>query len=213
MRIHKPTVIDEVKYGRFYMETTLLDVVPGIYRELEAALQETYFDRDWELPPLLRFGSWIGGDRDGNPFVTPDITVEAVRLLQVALLQHYVGRIERSEPGDESIHARSTDLGRACASLEADAAVFPETAELVNVRNEFEAYRQKCTYIRERLLLTIKFTTDYRPRWDINGIARLGDIGRLVSWRDASCSTICGSWTAVCAPMPAHCWPTANFTI
>ncbi|HZG66156.1 MAG TPA: phosphoenolpyruvate carboxylase, partial [Herpetosiphonaceae bacterium] len=71
LRIHKPTVIDEVKYGRFYMETTLLDVVPGIYRDIEAALEETYFDRDWTLPPLLRFGSWIGGDRDGNPYVTP----------------------------------------------------------------------------------------------------------------------------------------------
>lgn len=175
LRIHKPTVIDEVKYGRFYMETTLLDVVPGIYRELEAALEETYFDRDWELPPLLRFGSWIGGDRDGNPFVTPEITVEAVRLLQAALLQQYVDRVEHLSRAMSPSTREVPISSELAASLEADAAVFPEIAALVNVRNEFEAYRKKCTYIRERLLLTIKFTTDYRPRWDINGIARLGD--------------------------------------
>jgi phosphoenolpyruvate carboxylase len=175
LRIHKPTVIDEVKYGRFYMETTLLDVVPGIYRELEAALNETYFERDWELPPLLRFGSWIGGDRDGNPFVTPGITVEAVCLLQEALLQHYVGRVERLSRVLSS-STRVTPISQELAdSLEADAADFPETAALVRVRNESEAYRQKCTYIRERLLLTISVTTGYKPRWDINGIARLGD--------------------------------------
>lgn len=179
LRIHKPTVIDEVKYGRFYMETTLLEVVPGIYRELEAALQETYFERDWELPPLLRFGSWIGGDRDGNPFVTPEITVEAVRLLQAALLQHYVGRIERLSQAMSPSTREVPISSELAASLEADATVFPETAALVSVRNEFEAYRQKCTYIRERLLLTIKFTTDYKPRWDINGIARLGE---TIAW-------------------------------
>jgi phosphoenolpyruvate carboxylase len=175
LRIHKPTVIDEVKYGRFYMETTLLDVVPGIYRELEAALEETYFDRDWELPPLLRFGSWIGGDRDGNPYVTPNITVEAVRLLQEALLQHYVERVERLSRALSPSTREVPISDELAASLEADAAVFPDTAALVKMRNEFEAYRQKCTYIRERLLLTIKVTTEYQPRWDINGIARLGN--------------------------------------
>lgn len=173
LRIHKPTVIDEVKYGRFYMETTLLDVVPSIYRDLEAALQETYFDRDWDLPAILRFGSWIGGDRDGNPFVTPDITVEAVRLLQVALLQQYVSRIEQLSQA-LSPSTREVPISQELSdSLEADAAAFPKIAELVDVRNEFEAYRKKCTYIRERLLQTITFTNAYRPRWDINGIARL----------------------------------------
>ena len=175
LRIHKPTVIDEVKYGRFYMETTLLDVVPGIYRDIEAALEETYFDRDWTLPPLLRFGSWIGGDRDGNPYVTPAITVEAVRLLQEALLQHYVGRIERLSralsPSTRTVPI-SSELAR---SLEADAHALPDTAKLVKVRNEFEAYRQKCTYVRERLLLTIKHTTQYQPAWAMNGVARLDD--------------------------------------
>ena len=175
LRVHKPTVIDEVKYGRFYLETTVLGVVPGIYRDLEAALRSTYPDCDWTVPPLLRFGSWIGGDRDGNPFVTPGTTVEAVRLLQDALLQHYVRRVERLSRILSSSTREVPISPELAASLEVDAAGFPEVAAMVATRNEFEAYRQKCTYIRERLLLTIARTERYQPLWDMNGIARLDD--------------------------------------
>ncbi len=175
LRVRKPSVLDEVKYGRFYMETTLLEVVPSIYREFEAALRVAYPGYEWNLPSVLRFGSWIGGDRDGNPFVTPDVTVEAVRLLQEALLQQYVARVE------ELSHILSPSIRQAgisaelAASLDEDARVFPELAATVATRNEFEPYRQKCTYIRARLLATIERTVSYEPRWGIDGIARVGD--------------------------------------
>jgi phosphoenolpyruvate carboxylase len=169
IRIRKPSVLDEVKYGRFYMETTLLQVVPAIYREFEAALRAAYPNREWKLPPVLRFGSWIGGDRDGNPFVTPEITVEAIRLLQEAMLRQYVERIEAlSHVLSPSLHEAPISRELA-ASLAQDAQQFPEIAETVAKRNEFEAYRQKCTYIRERLLRTIDRTVNYQPRWGITG--------------------------------------------
>jgi phosphoenolpyruvate carboxylase len=173
VRINKPTVIDEVKYGRFYMETTLLSVVPAIYRELETALATTYPDYQWDVPTVLRFGSWIGGDRDGNPFVTPATTVEAIRLMHDAMLHQYVERIEQLSVMLGS-STREVEISRELAqSLDVDAAHFPQVAETVKRRNEFEAYRQKCTYIRERLLLTIERVKSYEPFWDINGMAKV----------------------------------------
>ncbi len=175
VRIQKPTVLDEVKYGRFYMETTLLEVVPRIYRELEVALRATYPGHDWKLPSVLRFGSWIGGDRDGNPFVTPEVTVEALKLMQGALLQHYVARIEQLS---HVLSPSTREVGISeplRQSLLAEAARFPKVAETVLQRNEFEPYRQKCTYIRARLLATIEHTTNFQPRWSIEGLAEVED--------------------------------------
>ncbi len=175
VRIQKPSVLDEVKYGRFYMETTLLEVVPAIYRHLEAALREVYPDYEWKAPPLLRFGSWIGGDRDGNPFVTPAITVAAVQLLQTALVQQYVTRVEQLShvlsPSTREVPI-SDELAQ---SLAADAARFPALATTLARRNEFEAYRQKCTYIHARLLATLRHTESYEPTWNIDGVARVPD--------------------------------------
>ena len=79
-RRRKPTVMDELRNtGLYFFENTLLDVVPRIYEELQQALARYYPDHAWEVPPLLQFGSWIGGDRDGNPFVTNETTEAAIR--------------------------------------------------------------------------------------------------------------------------------------
>ena len=67
------TVSDEVENGLYYCTTTIWETVPRIYRDLREAL-EIYYGEAPELPPFLRYRSWIGGDRDGNPFVTPEVT-------------------------------------------------------------------------------------------------------------------------------------------
>ena len=175
VRVQKPSVLDEVKYGRFYMETTLLEVVPGLYRQLEAALRDVYPDHEWQVPPVLRFGSWIGGDRDGNPFVTPTTTVESVRLLQAALVQQYITRVEQLSH-ILSPSMREASVSEALAeSLRDDAAQFPDLAETLRRRNEFELYRQKCTYIHARLQATLAYTERYEPAWSIDGVARVPD--------------------------------------
>src|SRR6185436_6970226 len=83
----KLTVLDEVKGNLYYFEENLKDVIPQLYQVLEQSLRKSFPKTSWAVPPFLRFGSWIGGDRDGNPFVTPQVTVEAVRLLRVAALK------------------------------------------------------------------------------------------------------------------------------
>ena len=78
-RTQKPRVEDEVKTGLWHFETTIWDIVPQIYRTMQEALAE-YYPRV-EMPArFLTFGSWIGGDRDGNPNVTADVTAETIRL-------------------------------------------------------------------------------------------------------------------------------------
>ncbi|MCB0108965.1 MAG: phosphoenolpyruvate carboxylase, partial [Caldilineaceae bacterium] len=77
-RDRRPTVLDEVREGLFYFEATLFQLIPRIYNELERALAQTYPGTKFDLPIFLRYGSWIGGDRDGNPFVTLDVTEDAL---------------------------------------------------------------------------------------------------------------------------------------
>ena len=78
-RTRKPTVPDEVRTGLFFIDSTLWDAIPRIYESMEKALAEYY--PNLETPRrFLTLGSWIGGDRDGNPFVTTPVTAETLRL-------------------------------------------------------------------------------------------------------------------------------------
>lgn len=163
VRVVRPTVVDEVKNGLYYFEEGLFDLVPQIYRDLERALTKHYPGVSIAVPPLLRFGSWMGGDRDGNPYVTPDVTVETVRRLRMAAIKRLVTRIEGlSERLSQS--TRQVGVTSALvASLEADAALFPETARMLTKRNPFELYRQKCTYVREKLLHSLEHAESHVP--------------------------------------------------
>ncbi len=89
LRNEKLNVRDEIKNGLEFYRYTFLNEIPNIYANLESQL-ETRFDKDIRIPPLLRVGSWIGGDRDGNPFVTHDVMLDAVRQQSALVLEHYL---------------------------------------------------------------------------------------------------------------------------
>ncbi|HUX64981.1 phosphoenolpyruvate carboxylase [Sulfuricella sp.] len=98
VRASKPQVRDEIKNGLFYFRESLFKAVPETYRYLEKAIDRVYGPelaegRRIRVPNILRFGSWIGGDRDGNPFVTHDTTVLALRLQKREVLRHYLHEI------------------------------------------------------------------------------------------------------------------------
>ncbi len=174
LRDVRPTVLDEVKKGLYFCEETLLPIVPRIYRDLLAALREHYPDHEWRLPSLLRFGSWIGGDRDGNPYVTPDVTLETVRLLRTRALNDYVSAIENlSHNLTTSAHVTpySDELRETLAEHERR---FPDLAQLVTRRNPYEPYRQFCTYIREKLLNSLSYTQTLQPLWGAQPIDHQG---------------------------------------
>ncbi len=77
---HRPTPLDEVRWGLVVFEQTLWDAVPAYLREVDAALVEAAGKPLPRATVPIRFGSWIGGDRDGNPNVTPDVTEKACLL-------------------------------------------------------------------------------------------------------------------------------------
>ena len=91
VRTRRPTVRDEVKMGLDYYDASIYATLPGLYAEVAAAFEAEYGVclSLAEMPVLLSFGSWIGGDRDGNPYVTPQVTREALQMAREHLLTHY----------------------------------------------------------------------------------------------------------------------------
>jgi phosphoenolpyruvate carboxylase len=92
VRLQRPTVLDEIRTGISYYVMTLFDAAESVYEGFVADFLEVYgADVDMlSLPDCLKFGSWIGGDRDGNPFVTPACTREALELARSMVLAHYI---------------------------------------------------------------------------------------------------------------------------
>jgi phosphoenolpyruvate carboxylase len=75
-RATSATVADEVDFGTYFITTTIMDVVVDVYTDLRESLEAYFPAENWrDLPNLLKFASWIGGDRDGNPNVTADVTL------------------------------------------------------------------------------------------------------------------------------------------
>lgn len=94
VRLHKPQVSDEVSQGLYFFRESLFEAVPEVYRSLEQAVRRTYGSASGiRIPSFIRFGSWIGGDRDGNPYVKPETTELAVRAHHALVLQEYLDRI------------------------------------------------------------------------------------------------------------------------
>jgi phosphoenolpyruvate carboxylase len=96
VRTRRPTVNDEVKMGLDTYNASIFETLPVLYQEVSAALADEYdihLDLT-SLPLLLTFGSWIGGDRDGNPFVTPQVTREAIASARAFLLEYYSEQVQ-----------------------------------------------------------------------------------------------------------------------
>jgi phosphoenolpyruvate carboxylase len=98
VRQEKPLVTDEIRMGLDHYPFSLFAAVPRLYDELLHSLRAIYeIDlKDGDVPDLLFFGSWIGGDRDGNPFVTAASTREALQRARNVIIGHYTAELERA---------------------------------------------------------------------------------------------------------------------
>lgn len=93
-RASRPTVIDEVDFGVYFITSSIMDVVLDLYGDMMMSLEQYYPGEDWSvLPPLVQYSSWIGGDRDGNPNVTADVTLETIQTLRNAARELYLNEI------------------------------------------------------------------------------------------------------------------------
>ncbi|MBF4489291.1 phosphoenolpyruvate carboxylase [Psychrobacter sp. N25K4-3-2] len=90
VRTRKPLVYDEINNGLHYFNASLFNAIPKVYRNIKKAIVDIYPElTDYPLPAFMSFGSWIGGDRDGNPFVTFETTELAVLMHADTVLRHY----------------------------------------------------------------------------------------------------------------------------
>jgi len=95
LRLAKLEVTDEIKNALAYFDMTFFDVVPEVYADLEAALAAQFgMDAGYSLPPFLSIGSWIGGDRDGNPFVTAEVLAHALSEQARRVFALYLERVD-----------------------------------------------------------------------------------------------------------------------
>ncbi|HJW24167.1 MAG TPA: phosphoenolpyruvate carboxylase [Rhodocyclaceae bacterium] len=141
-------VIDEVRNGISYFNATFFTELPRLYNQATALLKQRYPEQHWALPQFFQVGSWIGGDRDGNPFVTADILREALRLQSTAALDFYLGEI----------HALGGELPMSDLLVK----VTPELASLADAspdrspQRADETYRRALTGIYARLAATAR---------------------------------------------------------
>lgn len=90
-RTTRATVAEEVEAGIYFITQVIMNVLIEIYDSLQHILEDAYPQEDWSnLPPLLSFASWMGGDRDGNPNVTPDVTLKTLETMRRAARQVYL---------------------------------------------------------------------------------------------------------------------------
>ncbi len=157
LHLEKPSVEQEVLRGLHFFDETLFEMAPKLLSGVEAALKHSYPGTRFDVPPFFQFGSWIGGDRDGNPFVTTPVTRTTLKQNALASLRHYRARIgelarylsitERAAAVPESFRA---ELAR---ELEASG-----DAVAIRARNPGEAYRQYLTCVLRKLGATVART-------------------------------------------------------
>ena len=193
VRLQRLTVIDEIRTGLSYYVMTLFDAVPRIYAGIAADFREVYGSQldIVSLPICLHFGSWIGGDRDGNPFVMPDCTREALELARAMVLSHHMQDLSLLVRRlTVSIHqvAVSKELQTRLHDYETRIA---EPAEELSRTPQSEAYRRLLLMMRTRLAYARDqrdhpgaYASDKEFQEDLNVIRRSlcqGEGARLVT--------------------------------
>ncbi|MFD1686610.1 phosphoenolpyruvate carboxylase [Halobellus litoreus] len=171
VRERRPEPQDEARNVQWYLESILFDVVGEVYAELEGLLAEEYPEVD--VPKLFEFRSWAGSDRDGNPFVTPEVTTDTLERQRGVVLEKYSQALKRLS-GVLSQDGRRVEVGAGLErSLKADRARLPGVADEAEERYPGEPYRQKLKLMRERL----RRIEDVRPDGYADESELLEDLG------------------------------------
>lgn len=164
VRGSRPTVEDEIRNGLYYFRASLFASVPLIYRNLERALNNAY-GSEMEAPNVLTFGSWIGGDRDGNPYVTERETRYALRMQAREVLSEYLRQIDNLSSRLAFSTRWCTPSDAFWASLDADERLIAAHTGARAERFAAEPYRRKLYLMRERLAAMIEqIQTELRLR-------------------------------------------------
>jgi phosphoenolpyruvate carboxylase len=183
LRLGRPRPDDEAHNIAFYLRQLYVETVPMVLDEIDNELARIGVELDFAASPL-RFGSWVGGDRDGNPSVTPEITTE------VLLVQHELGFRQLFRLVDELVGALSNSIAivsvsdELTESMEQDRTALPEVFDRYIRLDAEEPYRLKCSYILQRLVNTRQRMADnsrFRPGAEYRDVAELIEDLRIIS--------------------------------
>ena len=153
VRIEKPLVTDEIRMGLDHYPASIFAALPRIYTEIADSFREVYghIFRNEDLPEVLSFGSWIGGDRDGNPFVTPESTGEALQRARNTILGYYVERVEFvGEQLSSSVHQVSISEPLQAKLAQYTKSLGSEHSHLARI-SATELYRRFLNFVSIRL--------------------------------------------------------------
>ncbi len=151
VRARRPSPLDEVRGGLYYLERSAWRVAPILYRDLQEAVEHYAPEAAGAVRPYLRFGSWMGGDRDGNPAVTVEVTERTLELHRERALRLYLDEVA-ALARELSISTRQVGVSAELeASVEQDLAEFPDLFEDPDSPPPSEPYRWKLRVVAERL--------------------------------------------------------------
>ncbi len=159
LRAARPQPLDEARSAIFYFDQLSRRVLPELGDEIGYQLSRLDVDVRAAMP-VIRFGSWVGGDRDGNPSVTADVTRAVIELQHEHGLRVLIEQVERVA---EELSASTRIVGidhELAESLEQDRQVLPEVWKRFSRLNAGEPYRLKCAYIHQRLRNTRRRITE-----------------------------------------------------
>jgi len=182
-------VQDEVENGLSYYRYTFLCQVPRLYAEMENHLKAQWPEMSMAIASILRLGAWIGGDRDGNPFVTHDVTRYALKRQSSTALDFYMNEVH--ELGAEL--SQSLRLVRVTPELEELAARAPDASE----HRRDEPYRRALIGVYARLAATSRELDDHTPeRVEVAPAQRYASAGEFVRDLEAISQSLAGNGSA-----------------
>ncbi|WKZ68340.1 MAG: phosphoenolpyruvate carboxylase [Melioribacteraceae bacterium] len=158
IRFSKINVEDEVMRGLFFFKNVIYKILPKIYNDLELELQ-SQFNYGERVPPLIKFGSWIGGDRDGHPFVSIDVTKETFQIHRKEIINLYLNELNHIyEYLSTSTYLKSVSRKLLRKTAEYDKKIKSESA-INKLREPTEIYRKFLSQIYNKLTSTLSDKT------------------------------------------------------
>lgn len=154
LRLERPSLRDEIEWGLQFFRDSIYDAVPQLFERFAVAAKDR-FGEDPATKPCVRFHSWIGGDRDGNPNVTTAATREALTRSRLAILEKYLDLV-RAAAARISITSRIVNIPQPHEARIRVLIHFTGQAERHENRNPGELFRQALTVIGDRLAATIQ---------------------------------------------------------
>jgi phosphoenolpyruvate carboxylase len=190
IRLSRLKIQDEIETGLRYYRAALFEVIPQVNAEVRAALQARWPDADLLAEPILRPGSWIGGDRDGNPNVTADVVRLATSRAAFTALEHYFVELTALEQ-ELSMSARLVHISDELTAL---------AEQCDEAARADEPYRRALRVIHARLTTTAQHILDRQPEHELDlGLPRYETPAELLADLDAVDASLRANGSAVLA--------------